>query len=153
MEQWYTLYTKPNSEYQVANTLERQGIHTYLPELESPKTQHKSGRKPFFPCYLFTRIDFTKVGLSRLQWTPGLRRVVAFDDQPVPLPDEVINLIRRKLGELNAAGGSSGHISVNDLEKAQRDSEAPTPKRRRGTRGKGRRIKPVSSGLVTKHYR
>jgi transcriptional antiterminator RfaH len=109
MEQWYTLYTKPNSEYQVANTLERRGIHTYLPEIEAPKTQRKSGRKPFFPCYLFTRVDFEKVGLSRVRWTPGLRRVVAFGEYPVPLPDEVIELIRRKLDMINATGGRPGH--------------------------------------------
>jgi transcriptional antiterminator RfaH len=109
MEQWYTLYTKPNSEYQVAHTLERRGIHTYLPEIEAPKTQRKSGREPFFPCYLFTRVDFTKVGLSQVRWTPGLRRVVAFGEHPVPLPDEVIELIQRKLDAINATGGRPGH--------------------------------------------
>jgi transcription antitermination factor NusG len=38
-----------------------------------------------------------------------LRRIVAFDDWPVPLPDEVINLIRHKLDEINAAGGRPMH--------------------------------------------
>jgi transcriptional antiterminator RfaH len=108
MEEWYTLYTKPNSEYQVANTLERLGIHTYLPEIGSPKTQRKSGRQPFFPCYLFTKVDLTRVSLSRVRCTPGLRRVIAFDEHPVPLPDEVIELIRRKLDIMNAAGGCPG---------------------------------------------
>jgi transcriptional antiterminator RfaH len=44
-----------------------------------------------------------------VQWTPGLRRVVAFGDRPVPLPDEVIDLIRRKLEGLNAGGGWPVH--------------------------------------------
>ena len=62
-----------------------------------------------FLCYLFIRVDFERVSLSRVQWTPGLRRVVSFDDRPVPLPDAAIDLIRRKLEGLNAAGGLPVH--------------------------------------------
>jgi transcription elongation factor/antiterminator RfaH len=110
MEQWYTLYTKPNAEYQVVTTLQKRGIQTYLPEIELPKDRRARDRKPFFPCYLFIKVDLRVVGLSRVRWTPGLRRIVAFDDWPVPLPDGVISLIQRKLGELNAAGGRPAHV-------------------------------------------
>jgi transcriptional antiterminator RfaH len=107
MEKWYTLYTKPNAERQVAKALAQRHIHTYLPEIELPKT--RQGRKPFFPCYLFARVDFSLVGISSLQWTPGLRRVVTFGDQPTPLPDEVIELIQHELSEIEAAGGWTAH--------------------------------------------
>jgi transcription elongation factor/antiterminator RfaH len=109
MEQWYTLYTKPNAEYQVVTALQKRGIETYLPEIEIAKERRVRDRKPFFPCYLFIKADLKVVGLSRVRRTPGLRRIVAFDDCPVPLPDEVINLIRCKLDELNAAGGQPMH--------------------------------------------
>jgi transcriptional antiterminator RfaH len=109
MEQWYTLYTKPNAEYQVVTALHKRGIQTYLPEIEIVKDGRGRDRKPFFPCYLFIKADLRVVGLSRVRWTPGLRRIVAFDDWPVPLSDEVINLIRHKLGEINAAGGQPVH--------------------------------------------
>jgi transcription elongation factor/antiterminator RfaH len=109
MEQWYTLYTKPNAEYQVAASLQKREIQTYLPEIEIAKDRRGRDRKPFFPCYLFIKADLRVVGLSRVRWTPGLRRIVTFDDWPVPLPDEVINLIRCKLGEINAAGGQPRH--------------------------------------------
>jgi len=109
MEHWYTLYTKPNAEYQVAAILRRRGIQTFLPEIESPHRRPKRRRRPFFPCYLFIRVDFERVGLSHVQWTPGLRRVVAFDDRPAPLPDTAIDLIQRKLEGLNAAGGLPAH--------------------------------------------
>src|SRR5215510_9053335 len=103
MEKWYTLYTKPNAEYQVATALTQRQIYTYLPELQLPKARH--GRKPFFPCYLFARIDFSSVGVSFIQWIPGLRRLVTVNDQPIPMSDTVIELIQRKLGELETAGG------------------------------------------------
>ena len=105
MEQWHVLYTKPHAEYQVATTLQERGIQIYLPEIHSPKVRQGRKREPFFPCYLFTRLDFKVAGLSGVQWTPGLRRIVTFDNQPVPVPDEVINLIVCKLGEIEAAGG------------------------------------------------
>jgi len=107
MERWYTLHTQPNAEYQVAATLTARGIHTYLPQLELPKKYRRRGRttRPFFPCYLFMQADLTVTGLSAVRWTPGLRRLVTFDEQPVPLDDAVIELIRRKLGEIKARGG------------------------------------------------
>jgi transcriptional antiterminator RfaH len=109
MEQWYTLHTKPNAEYQVATALRQRGLQTYLPELENVKPKQRRVKKPFFPCYLFMRVDFGEVGFSSVQWTPGLRRVVAFDHHPVPLPDEVIHLIRLRLGEIEARGGLPYH--------------------------------------------
>jgi transcriptional antiterminator RfaH len=97
MKHWYAVHTKPNAEYQTATALQRRGVETYIPELESPNHRNGRDKKPFFPCYLFARVDFEVTCLSQLQWTPGLRRVVAFDDRPIPLEDETIHLIRRKL--------------------------------------------------------
>jgi transcriptional antiterminator RfaH len=107
MEQWYTLYTEPNAEYLVTKALAQRQVHTYLPELEFPKKH--PGRKPFFPCYLFARIDFNLVGLSTVWWTPGLRRVIAFGGEPTPVPDEVIQLIQQILAEIKQAGGWLAH--------------------------------------------
>jgi transcriptional antiterminator RfaH len=102
MEQWYTLHTKPRAEYHVVKELAQRQIYTYLPEELS---QTPRGRKPFFPCYLFAKIDFALVSFSSVQWTPGLRRVVAFDDQPVPLADEIIDMIRHSISQMEATGG------------------------------------------------
>lgn len=105
MERWYVVHTKPNTEYQIATVLRCRNIETYLPEIGVPKTQQGREKQPFFPCYLFVKTDFEVVGLSHLQWTPGLRRIIAFNDHPVPLADEVIELIQRRLDGINAAGG------------------------------------------------
>lgn len=114
MEQWYTLHAKPNKEYQVATTLQRRNLQVYLPEIEAANA--RAGRKfagrkvkPFFPGYLFVNVDFEAVGLSNLEWIPGLHRIVAFDGCPVPVPGEVIDLIRYKLGEGEAVGGWPEH--------------------------------------------
>ena len=109
MEQWYALHTKLRAEYQVAAALQRRAVQTYLPEIDSVKKRQSPHREPFFPCYLFVRVDFDETGLSHVQWTPGLRRIVAFDDRPVPLPDEVIDLVRRRLEGANAGDESPIH--------------------------------------------
>jgi transcriptional antiterminator RfaH len=109
MEKWYTLHTKPNAEYQVTAVLQQHGFETYLPEVETPTTDNGTKLKPFFPCYLFSKIDLKAVGISRVQWTPGLRRIVSFDNEPVPMPDDVIEAVRRKLQAYEAGGGWMGH--------------------------------------------
>lgn len=111
MKRWYVLYTKPNSEYQAAAALHKRGLQIYLPEFEtsSGSQGRTKKKKPFFPCYLFAKIDFTIMGISSVQWTPGLRQIVVFDGQPVPLPDEVINFIQCKLSEFEANGDLPFH--------------------------------------------
>jgi transcription elongation factor/antiterminator RfaH len=104
MERWYTLYTKPRAEYQVRTVLQERDIQTYLPEIELPKAAKGCDRKPFFSCYMFARVDLKTISISSIQWIPGLRRVVSIDGWPVPLADEVINLIRYKLGQVEANG-------------------------------------------------
>jgi transcriptional antiterminator RfaH len=109
LEQWYTLFTKPNAEYQVATALQKRGLQTYLPEIEFFKPDQRRVKKPFFPRYLFARIDFEIIGFLQMQWTPGLYQVVAFDNQPVSLADEVIELMRYELDEIKAKLGRPVH--------------------------------------------
>ena len=109
MKRWYTLHTKPNSEYRVEILVRQHGVETYLPEIQSLNTPQKRQKTPLFPCYLFMMADLGVVDLSQLQWIPGLRRIVSFGDSPAPLPHETIDLIRRKLAEIDVAGAWPGH--------------------------------------------
>lgn len=109
MEQWYTLHTKPQAEYWVATALREHGLKIYLPEIAGFKPSQQLIKKPFFPSYLFAKIDLEAMGLLQLQWTPGLRRVVAFDNRPTPLSDAVIEMIQFKLGEMEANTGWPAH--------------------------------------------
>jgi transcriptional antiterminator RfaH len=105
MKQWYTVHTKPNAEYQVTAALQYRQIETYLPVIKSERAHHQRKEEPFFPCYLFVRIDLEISAASQWQWIPGVRRILAFAGEPVPLPDSIIELIKQKLDALNANGG------------------------------------------------
>lgn len=104
MEQWYTLHTKPNSEYHVATMLQEAGVRTFVPSIETLTARRTKKRKPFFPGYIFIKYDFSADGFSRLRWMPGVRYVIAVDGTPIPLPDSVIATIRQKVHAV-----STGH--------------------------------------------
>ncbi len=95
---WFALYTKPYKEYLVRDILRRRGLETYLPEVRVAKPRRgRRSRRPFFPCYLFARFDPLSSEAAHVQWTPGLRRIVSAGGQPVPVPEGVVNHIRRRL--------------------------------------------------------
>ena len=73
-----------------------------------PRRQQRPA-EPLFPAYLFVRCDLDVVGLSTLEFVPGLRRILAFAGRPAVVPDEVIALIEEKLAEIDARGGLPSH--------------------------------------------
>lgn len=110
MKKWYTLHTKPNSEYRVAGALQQREIEVYLPEMyEKPK------RMPFFPCYLFMKVDLERIAPLQWQWTPGLRGIISFDGQPASLPDEIINGLRHKVDEIESNGRALPDLRPGDI--------------------------------------
>jgi transcriptional antiterminator RfaH len=95
---WFALYTKPHKEYMVQGLLRDHKIETYLPEIAvAVRRRDRRDKKPFFPHYLFARLDPHSDQMAKVRWTPGLRRVVSAGGQPVPVPDEIVAHIRRRL--------------------------------------------------------
>ena len=101
---WFALYTKPHKEYLVRDLLSAQKVEVYLPEI-AVKTRRRDRRekRPFFPHYLFACPDSRDDMIAKLRWTPGLRRIVSMGGQPVPVPDEVVQEIRRRLATIAQA--------------------------------------------------
>jgi transcriptional antiterminator RfaH len=98
MMHWYAMYTKPHKERQVKGLLRQQGIETYLPTVR--RKYRRRGRPDqvvFFPCYLFARVDFDATPRSDIAWMPGIRRIVGVGDQPAIVPDEIVEMVRRRL--------------------------------------------------------
>lgn len=97
-EHWFALYTKPHKEYLVRDRLRSHGLEVYLPEVAvAVRRRDRRARKPFFPHYLFARFDLHSGAMAKVRWMPGLRRIVSAGSQPVPVPDEVVAHIRRRL--------------------------------------------------------
>ena len=51
------------------------------------------------------RVDIEEAGLSVFKWLPHAVGLVNFGGEPAIVPDNLINTIRKRLEEVNAAGG------------------------------------------------
>ena len=106
---WYVVHTKPRRELLAAGLLvDDLGVVAYLPEV----LQVARGRRrnePLFPGYLFIQADLSATSLSRINATPGVRRLVTAGGQPQPLPAGEVEALRERVDSLNAAGGMPSH--------------------------------------------
>ena len=104
---WYAVQTRPHREFGAAGQLEMQGYCVFLPH--RAKTVRHARRlmtvdAPFFPRYLFVRLD-----LSRDRWRPingtfGVAQIVMGRDQPLPAPVGIVEALQARFS-LEAANG------------------------------------------------
>jgi transcriptional antiterminator RfaH len=100
-DRWFALYTKPHKEYLVRELLSAQEVEVYLPEIAvRTKRRDRRDKRPFFPHYMFARLDLQDGMIAKMRWTPGLRCIVSVGGQPVPVPDEVVQEVRRRLAAM-----------------------------------------------------
>ncbi len=100
---WYVIQTKPGNEHRVEMNLMNQEIETFLPLVET--YQWKCGKivetiKPFFPNYLFSRLDL-RLHYYRVKWTRGISKILGAGNQPAPISEKVIQSIKEKIIEGN----------------------------------------------------
>jgi transcriptional antiterminator RfaH len=98
---WYAVQTKPHSEFFAENALGSvPEVQAYLPTVRvEPVNPRARKTRPFFPGYLFACLDLDQVGLSAVQWSAGVTRIVGYGENPTPIPDHVIIEIRRRVDE------------------------------------------------------
>ena len=117
MQRWVTLYTKPYMEMQVSGLLTARGVEVYLPTVHKYVVRRRRKEvTPFFPCYLFARVDPTSGLYSAVSWTPGVRRIVKFGGEVAWVPDEIVMRIKDKLPQLEQSGYfDSNKFSAGDV--------------------------------------
>lgn len=99
--QWYLVHCKPRQDIRASENLERQGFHCYCPVRRVEKFRY--GRKqalaePLFPGYLFIRLDRVNDNWHPIRSTRGVNGIVRFNQEPLPVQDEIIEQIRTRLG-------------------------------------------------------
>ena len=95
---WYAVYTCAHHEKRVAEQFHNRGVEHFLPQFESVrkwKDRKVRLQLPLFPGYVFVHLALSN-RLPVLQ-VPGVVRLVAFNGQPVPLPEGEIGAIRNAL--------------------------------------------------------
>ncbi|MDX1616864.1 MAG: transcription termination/antitermination NusG family protein [Candidatus Promineifilaceae bacterium] len=97
---WYALHTKPHKERSVAERLRAQGIEVYYPNLRvTPVNPRARKQRPYFPGYLFVRLDLEEMGENALRWTPGCHGLVSFGGEPASVPDNLIAILEKRVRE------------------------------------------------------
>jgi transcriptional antiterminator RfaH len=94
---WYAVYTKKTKEHVADTKLIQLNIETFLPLLRR-RIRRKYQLRPLFPCYLFARFD-PRRWLYTVNHLEGVNRVVCFDNQPVPVPVEIIERMKLRMGD------------------------------------------------------
>lgn len=103
---WYALRSKPRKEDVVWRQVQTQGIEVFYPRLKiTPVNPRSRKQRPYFPGYMFVQVDLEELGLSAFKWMPHTLGLVSFGDEPATVPDHLIHTIKRRVQEIDAAGG------------------------------------------------
>jgi transcriptional antiterminator RfaH len=104
--QWYALHSKPMKESLLWSQLCLYQVEGFYPCLHvRPANPRARKVKPYFPGYVFGRLDLERTPRHTILRLPGLAEIVSFDGIPSHVPDQVIAAIRRRLDEVNAPAG------------------------------------------------
>jgi transcriptional antiterminator RfaH len=102
--QWYALHVKPHKEPAVYQFLYSRGTAVYYPVLKvNPVNPRSRKERPFFPGYMFVKVNLDETGADTLRWTEGTYGLVQFGNEPTSVPDALIEELREQLSIYAAA--------------------------------------------------
>jgi transcriptional antiterminator RfaH len=102
---WYAVQSQPRREQLALLHLARQGFEAFCPMVSRVGKVGRAPRPaqtPFFPGYLFVRLDLEQQRWRSINGTIGVMRLVAFGSggRPAPLPEGFVE----RLQELDRGG-------------------------------------------------
>jgi transcriptional antiterminator RfaH len=101
---WYAVHTQPNRELRAKGHLENQGFEVFLPErLKTVRHARKLSNiaAPFFPRYLFIRLNLTRHRWRSVNGTFGVSSLVMQGEMPHPVPRGVVEAM---IASVDASG-------------------------------------------------
>ena len=108
MEKWYVAHSKPRSEELLWKQLCLRNLETYYPCIKVQTVNPRARQvQPYFPSYLFVRVDLDLIGRSTLNWLPGGAGLVSFGDEPAVVPDKLVYTIKKQIENLNLFSDTS----------------------------------------------
>ncbi len=103
---WYALKSHPHKEELLFHQVGARGFESYYPRIRVQPVNPRSRKiRPYFPGYMFVRVDLDTVGMSMFQWMPYASGLVSFGGEPAVVPDILITALAEKITTIAAAGG------------------------------------------------
>jgi transcription elongation factor/antiterminator RfaH len=90
---WYAVHAQPNREFRAKNQLENQAFEVFLPvRLKTVRHARRLTNlvAPFFPRYLFIRLDLAQHRWRSVNGTFGVSSLVMQGEMPRPVPRGVV---------------------------------------------------------------
>ncbi len=94
-EDWYVVYTCPNSERKIYNELRKRYITAYLPTREVVRQwsdRKKKVETPLFPNYVFVKVP--KKNMWSVLMINGVVRFISFNGAPTVVKDAEMNAVK-----------------------------------------------------------
>jgi transcriptional antiterminator RfaH len=105
-KRWYALRSKPRKEPIVWRKVLSMGIECFYPRIRIHPINPRSRKvKPYFPGYLFVRVDLEDRGISTFRWMPHTLGLVTFGGEAAYIPDSLIQALKRQIAIINKNGG------------------------------------------------
>ena len=102
MLSWYVFQSKARKEQFLCEQLHLRNIETFFPHIRAKSAKpHHQKLQPYFPGYIFGRVDLEALGRSTLNWLPGAIRIVSFGGEPVSVQDYLIHVLREHVDAVN----------------------------------------------------
>lgn len=105
-KKWYVIRCKPRKEDVVWRQVRNNEFENFYPRIRVNPVNPRSRKiRPYFPGYLFVRVDLEEAGDSTFNWMPHAVGLVRFGDEPAVVPDNLVYEIEKRVREINEAGG------------------------------------------------
>ncbi len=102
---WSVLQSKTNKEFFLAKQLETMGAEFYLPQLSvCPVNPRSMKTKPYFPGYLFIRVDKDDLNLIKYNRIPGTVGLLYFGDDLAYVSGTIIQEIQTRVPKIAQPG-------------------------------------------------
>jgi len=103
---WFAVNSHPNKEDTLFRAMQGQGLEVFFPCIKVHPVNPRSRKfRPYFPGYLFVRVDLEEAGMSVLQWMPHSKGLVSYGGEPAIVPDRLIHAIHKRMEEISQTGG------------------------------------------------
>jgi transcription antitermination factor NusG len=103
---WYALHSHPYKEELLWKQVQAHDIEGFYPRVRVTPVNPRSRKiKPYFPGYLFVRVNLEEVGLSVFNWMPYSTGLVSFGGEPAVVSDTLIHAVKQRILQVEQAGG------------------------------------------------
>jgi transcription antitermination factor NusG len=103
---WYALHSHPYKEDLLWKQVQALDIEGFYPRVRVNPVNPRSRKiRPYFPGYLFVRVDLQNVALSVFNWMPYSTGLVSFGGEPAVVSDSLVYAVKQRILQVEQAGG------------------------------------------------